>query len=246
MGACVLILGGTGEALELAAALEAEGISTLTSFAGVTRNPRLPCSAVRHGGFGGAEGLTRFLEAERIAAIADATHPFAARMSWNAQAAAEATATPLFRLERPAWKPERSDRWTNCASAEEAARALPKGARALLTIGSKDISFFLVRKDIAGVARMIEALEQQFPPQWQVILERPPFTVEAEMQLITHHAITHLVTKNAGGAATFAKIAAARALSLPVVMIARPAKPDTARFPTVKELIPAVRRVILP
>ncbi len=226
----VLILGGTGEALELAAGLEAEGIATLTSLAGVTRNPRLPESAVRLGGFGGAEGLTRFLRDERFAAIADATHPFAARMSWNAHAAAAATGTPLFRLERPAWNAEPADRWMNCVSSEDAARALPAGARVMLTIGSKEVSHFLAREDVTGIARMIEAPPIPFPDHWQMILERPPFSLESELQLITHHAITHLVTKNAGGAATFAKVAAARALSLPVLMIERPAKPRLPAF----------------
>jgi precorrin-6A/cobalt-precorrin-6A reductase len=246
MAGRVLILGGTGEALELAAGLEAEGIATLTSLAGVTRSPRLPGSTVRLGGFGGAEGLTRFLEDERFAAIADATHPFAARMSWNARAAAAAAGTPLFRLERPAWNAEPEDQWTSCASSQEAARALPRGARVLLTIGSKEVSHFVARQDVTGLARMIEEPAIPFPPRWRAILERPPFSLKSELQLITHHAITHLVTKNAGGAATFAKVAAARALSLPVLMIERPIKPEASCFPTVAELIPAVRRAVLP
>jgi precorrin-6A/cobalt-precorrin-6A reductase len=41
------------------------------------------------------------------------------------------------------------------------------------------------------------------------------------------------VTKNAGGGATAAKLAAARALGLPVVMVERPHKPEARLVATV-------------
>src|SRR6185369_15683930 len=100
----VLILGGTQEAFRLAEHLaDAAGIEIISSLAGRTREPRIPKGDVRTGGFGGAEGLTRYLREQRITHLVNATHPFAERISANAIAAAEAAGIPLMRLLRPAW-----------------------------------------------------------------------------------------------------------------------------------------------
>jgi precorrin-6A/cobalt-precorrin-6A reductase len=45
------------------------------------------------------------------------------------------------------------------------------------------------------------------------------------MALMQDHGITHIIAKNAGGQGASAKLEAARALGLPVVMIARPDAP---------------------
>ena len=245
-GRRILILGGTRDARDLAAALIAEGYDTITSLAGVTENPVLPPGPLRRGGFGGAEGLARFIREEAISVVADATHPFAAQMSRHAHKACSMTRRPLLRLERPAWEPEPDDNWLNVHSATEAAAALSSGARALVTIGRKEIGAFMERADISGIARMIEPPSSELSPNWTLVLERPPFTIQSESALITHHAITHLVTKNAGGVDTYAKLAAAREARLAVVMIARPEKPDVPAFSSVKDFIRGAQRELLP
>ena len=242
----ILILGGTRDARELAAALIAEGRDVITSLAGVTENPVLPLGDVRRGGFGGVEGLVRYLRDNAIAAIADATHPFAAQMSAQAAAAARQARIPILRLERPQWQPQDGDRWIMVQTAAEAVAALPAAARVLLTTGRKELETFLARSDVSGIARMIERPGRELPDSWTLLLDRPPYSVEGEAELITRHAITHVVTKNAGGDDTSAKLTAARLLQQPVVMIARPPKPEVPVFPAVKEFIPSLRRVLLP
>lgn len=222
----ILILGGTGDARRLAERLVAEGSRVVTSLAGVTAEPVLPPGEVRRGGFGGVEGLAAYLRAQGIGAVIDATHPFAMQMSIHAYTACRMCHVPLYRLERPAWKRGPGDDWTEVASAGAAAQALPAAARALVTIGRKEIRPFFAQTDVEGIARMIEPPAEPAPPGWQVLLQRPPFDVPSEIKLMQSHGITHLVTKNAGGGETEAKLSAARQLAIPVIMIARPAKPE--------------------
>lgn len=245
-GERILILGGTRDARQIAAALIADGFSVITSLAGVTENPVLPPGEVRRGGFGGVAGLAGYLKEQRIALVVDATHPFAAQMSAQAHAACALCQVPLLRFERPAWTPSEGDLWSEVKTIAEAVQLLPAGARALVTIGRKEIAPFFQRADISGIARMIEPPPEDAPSGWSIVLERPPFTAESETALMTGNRITHLVTKNAGGASTEAKLGVARQLRVPVVMIARPEKPQAAGFATEEALLDAVRRVLSP
>jgi precorrin-6A/cobalt-precorrin-6A reductase len=158
----------------------------------------------------------------------DATHPFAAAISHHARDAAEGCGLPLVRLERPAWQAEVDDRWIDVPDVEAAVAVIPPQARILLTIGRKGVMPFLGRTDISGIARMIEPIDKNVTANWRILLERPPFHVEKELCLLKDHSVTHLVTKNSGGEETRAKLVAARMNGIPVVMIARPAKPEVA------------------
>jgi len=184
----------------------------------------------RRGGFGGVSGLQSYLDNEGIALVIDATHPFAAQMSRQAFEACQRCGVLLLRFERKPWEPNAEDDWTVVGSAAEAAAALPPGARVLLTTGRKDLEFFFARPDLSGIARMIEEPPMQPPSGWRVLRERPPFTVAGEAALMSENAISHLVTKNAGGSATEAKLEAAREGRIPVLMIARPVKPEVPNF----------------
>lgn len=242
----ILILGGTRDARQIAEALLGEGYAVISSLAGVTETPVLPPGEVRRGGFGGIAGLADYLASESIALVVDATHPFAAQMSAHAHAACALKEVPLLRFERPAWDAVAGDRWMEAKDIEGAVSLLPAGARAFVTIGRKEIAPFFARADLSGVARMIEAPALAVPPGWEVRLERPPFTVESEARLMADLGITHLVTKNAGGASTDAKLVAARQLNLPVIMVGRPAKPENLAFSSQSDLAAAVRRVLCP
>jgi precorrin-6A/cobalt-precorrin-6A reductase len=232
----VLILGGTQEARMLANRLVHIGMDVTSSFAGVTENPALPEGKIRSGGFGGVEGLRQYLANEQIDILVDATHPFAAVMSAHAAEAAP----HVLRLERGPWSPLPQDRWIDVAGNEAALAALPMDARVMLTIGRNDVAVFVSRSDLSGVARMIEFPSDGLPKNWRLILERPPFSVADELALMKQHSITHLVTKNAGGRETAAKLEAARDLALTVVMIARPQKPDVDIYPTVDAIAAAI------
>jgi precorrin-6A/cobalt-precorrin-6A reductase len=222
----VLILGGTAESRKLAEMLDGAGYAPVTSLAGVTSRPGITRGETRIGGFGGAEGLARYLAAERFSSVVDATHPFAVVISHHAAAAAQICGLPLVRLERPAWTPEPGDRWFGVRDIAAAAAAIPAGANILLTIGRKEVRPFLNRSDISGIARMIEPMDTEVTGNWRILLERPPFHVEKELCLMRDHAITHLVTKNSGGEETRAKLVAARMKGIEVIMVARPAKPQ--------------------
>lgn len=222
----MLILGGTAEARELAARLAVNGAGrVVTSLAGVTRAPADIAGEVRTGRFGGVGGLMQYLEDESIGLVADATHPFAARMSHQAARAAERAGIPYFRLERPQWTPGDGDNWRMVPDMPEAAAAIPAGITVLLTAGRQEVAPFFARGDVRIVARMIEPPDA-VPTNVHVVLARPPFTVDEETALFREHGIAMLVTKNSGGETTRAKLDAARALKLPVIMVERPAKPD--------------------
>lgn len=223
----VLLLAGTREARLLAERLAGDPrLAVTASLAGVTRHPAPLAVATRSGGFGGAGGLARFIAAERIDAVVDATHPFAAQMSANAAAASAAAGVPLLRLQRPQWRPGPGDTWIPARDAAEAARLIPAGARCLLTVGRKDLGAFAARTDVHFVMRMIEQPGAGAPvPAGDIIRDRPGSSAGQEERLLRDHAITVLVAKNSGGADGDAKLAAARQLALPVVMIARPGQP---------------------
>ena len=239
-GKRVLILGGTSDARILAAELLAAGYEPVSSLAGVTKAPVLPAGDVRVGGFGGEEGLYTYLNGGNFAAVADATHPFAAQISQHGFTAAKRAGVPYLRLERQAWVPSSGDTWTPVADIRAAAACLPAGARIMLTIGRKEIAPFLARNDLSGVVRMIERPALALPAPWQLILARPPFNLEDETKLMITHGITHLVTKNAGGPQTEAKLLAARALGVPAIMIERPAKPKAPTFASAAALAGAL------
>ena len=222
-----MILGGTGEARVLAGLLAREkGVKAITSLAGRTSAPEPPAGEWRSGGFGGAQGLAGYLASEAIDLVADATHPFAATMSRNAAKACRQAGIAYVRLERPAWRRARGERWQRVETVAQAAAAIPAGARALVTIGRQDLAAFYSRTDTSILARMIEPPDDPPPPPHiDVLLARPPFGLDAELALFQEHGINVLVCKNSGGDATRAKLAAARSLRLPVIMIERPENP---------------------
>lgn len=218
----ILILGGTADARALANRLVAEGHRVITSLAGRTAQPVLPEGEVRTGGFGGWEGLARYLTETGIARIVDATHPFARRISENAIRASVATGIPLQQLVRQEWMRLPEDRWREVDSLEAAASALPSGAVVFLALGRQYLQAFEARNDCRFVIRMVDEPENPLPfTDYAIVLGRPASDPDTEANLFTAHAITHLVCRNSGGAAGYAKIVAARALRLPVIMIGR-------------------------
>ena len=222
-GGRILVLGGTADARALASLLHAAGAVFISSLAGRTAAPLMPEGEVRIGGFGGVAGLRDYVRAEGIGVIADCTHPFAAMISANAYAAAGETGARYVRLERPAWEPVAGDKWLRVPCIGAAADALLPGSRVLLTTGVKDLPAFFSRPDIGGVARMIGEPSVAVPPDWRLVQERPPFSVDAELALMRDEKISVLVTKNAGGIAR-QKLDAARELGVQVVMVSRPVK----------------------
>jgi precorrin-6A/cobalt-precorrin-6A reductase len=231
----VLILGGTAEARELAQALA--DVRVISSLAGRVARPRLPAGEVRIGGFGGPEALARWLAEHAIAAVVDATHPFAERISASAAQASASAEIPLLRLERPGWQAGAGDRWHWVGDLPQAAAALHRigAARVLLTTGRQGLAAFAGDGDRWFLIRCVDPPEVALPPRHELLLDRGPYTQEGELALIDAHRIDAVVTKDSGGALTEAKLHAARARGLPVVVVRRPPRPDVPTVRTVAE-----------
>lgn len=235
----VLILAGTAEARALSHRLDARpDVEVVVSLAGRTAAAADHGGTVRVGGFHGIDGLEHHLVHEKVDAVVDATHPFAATMSAHAARAAARARVPHLRFERPPWHARSGDRWTEVADVGQAARALPTigATRVLLTIGRTGLDAFADIGAAHLVVRSIEPVDQQPFAGAVFVQARGPFTVADELALLEHHDIDTVVMKNSGG--DDAKLAAARQLDLAVVMIRRPPSPGG---PTVDDLDDVVR-----
>ncbi len=243
----VLLLGGTTEAVELARMLSKRvDVAVVSSLAGRVSHPRLPEGIVRVGGFGGDAGLAAYLRDEAIDVVVDATHPYAARISQNAALACGSSAVPLIAFERQRWEMQAADRWHLVPDMRAAASMVDReGSRVFLTIGRQELGAFCGCEKAWFLVRAIDAPTSCMPPRMSLILNRGPYALEDELRLLRDFSINLVVTKNSGGAATRAKIEAARILRIPVVMIACPAKHTGITFTTISEVIDQVTQLTL-
>jgi precorrin-6A/cobalt-precorrin-6A reductase len=233
----VLVLGGTTEARQLAALLADNACFQATlSLAGRTRDPAPQPLPTRIGGFGGAEGLADHLRAEGIQAVIDATHPFADQISANAEAACAAAGVPLAVLTRRPWTAEEGDDWRlapSMAAAAEMLAGLPDTV--FLTVGRQELEPFLAL-DRRFLVRAVDPPDA-LPAAAVLVLDRGPYTLDGEIDLMRAHGVGTLITKNSGGDATAAKLMAARALRLPVVMVDRPPAGTAPRLYTAPDAV---------
>lgn len=239
----VLVLGGTGEARALAVRLVERGDDVVSSLAGRVSAPALPVGEVRVGGFGGVPGLVEHLLAHRYAAVVDATHPFAARITGNAVAACAQLGLPLVRLQRPGWSRHplaHRFTWVDDVGAARVA-AEGAGARPFLTTGRQQLGAFAAWDDRYVLARVVDPPDWDVPASWEVLRSRGPYGYAAERALLASRRIDVLVTKDSGGDLTDAKLAAAGDLGVPVVVVRRPAAPEGVRLvETVDQAVAAV------
>jgi precorrin-6A/cobalt-precorrin-6A reductase len=226
----LLILGGTTDGSALAAACAARGVAAILSYAGRTAAPMAQPVPVRVGGFGGVDGLAHYLAAERITHLVDATHPFAAQMSGNAVRAARIVGVPLMALTRPAWRPVAGDRWRHVLDIAGAVATLSGPRRhVFLALGRMHVADFVAQPQHRYLLRFVDPPPVPPPlPDHALVIDRGPFTLAGDRALMTAHGIDLIVAKNAGGGGASAKLDAARALGLPVLLIDRPALPDRA------------------
>jgi precorrin-6A/cobalt-precorrin-6A reductase len=235
----VLILGGTGEARELAAVLAARpGWEVISALAGRVADPATPAGAVRVGGFGGVAGLTDWLQANDIEVVVDATHPFAARITEHAVAAAGRLHIPLLLLRRPGWVEGPEDRWHRVPDATAAAALLSAlGERIFLATGRGDLPVFARLDRLWFLLRAVDPPPPPLPARCAVLLARGPFPLDGERELLRRHRIDVVVSRDSGGAGSAAKLVAARELGLPVVLLDRPAPPDVPLVGSVEEAL---------
>jgi precorrin-6A/cobalt-precorrin-6A reductase len=227
----VLILGGTGEARALALGLaERPATSFESSLAGRVTDPALPVGEVRIGGFGGSDGLAQHLLSGGFDAVIDATHPFAATITSNAVKACATTGRPLVVLRRPGWEQGPDDDWAWTRDIEEAAALVAASGPGveLQTTGRRDLAAFAADSGHHYVVRTVDRPAGPTPARMTLLLDRGPYLIEGERALMRSHHVRRLVTKDSGGAMTAAKLAAARELALPVIVVRRPALPQGA------------------
>lgn len=235
----LLILGGTTEATALANLMAERGLQGTVSFAGRVNRPRRQPLPQRVGGFGGVAGLTRYILDHGITHLVDATHPFAAQMSRNAVHSAAEAGIPMLALTRPAWQAQPGDNWTQLPDIPAAVRALDgPGRRVMLAVGRMHLDDFAPNPQHTFLLRLVDPPKTPPPfPQYNVVVDRGPFTVDGDRALMEQHGIELIVSKNAGGSGASAKLEAARALNLPVLMIDRPALPDRREVATPQEVL---------
>ena len=242
----VLILGGTSEASELATHLAARSdVTVISSLAGRVSRPRLPAGIVRVGGFGGVAGLISYLVDEKIAVVIDATHPFASKISGNAELACNTLSLPLIALERPPWEPSAHDCWCTVPDAQAAAsRVNYQRNRVFLSIGRQELGAFSNCENAWFLVRAIDAPSETLPANSKLILKRGPFHLNDELQMLRSESISLIVSKNSGGTATYSKIEAARTLRIPVVMIDRPRKHNVPTVPQSDDVLQKLAQLL--
>jgi precorrin-6A/cobalt-precorrin-6A reductase len=236
----VLILGGTTEARSLAERLvKRADLEVVVSLAGRTMSPAPQPVPVRSGGFGGAAGLADFLTERRIDAMIDATHPYANVISANASAAARTSAVPFVALRRPPWLAVSGDRWAEAADVGEAVHMLGgRPRRVLVALGRSELAPFVKAPQHFYLFRSVDPVAPPLPlPHATYVTRRGPFSEADDCALLVDHAIDAVVAKNSGGAASYGKIAAARALGIAVIMVRRPPVPDAPAVETVEDAI---------
>lgn len=234
----ILLLAGTGEAKRIAWGLSDSGLSVVASLAGATRTPEPLPVPTRVGGFGGEAGFRAFLHDTNVTAVLDATHPFASRITDRSARVCADLGLPYLQVLRPPWTPQKNDKWQMIDTPAEAAAMIPSTATVFLATGRQTAGQFANLEGRRVLLRVIDPPTSVFPFEGgEFVIARPPFTQAREGELFDALGVTHLVVKNAGGEGGRSKLDAARALTLPVVMLNRPQMPDVPRAETVPDAI---------
>lgn len=230
----ILLLGGVTEALAIARTL---GPQHVYSLAGVGRVPTDLTCEVRVGGYGGAEGLARYIRDEGIDLLLDATHPYAAQISQNAALAAAASNIPCWALRRPAWVAQPDDDWREVADWSELIEALAPFQRPLFTLGREPLEHLHeIPPEQFWTLRALDAYPGT--ARCDVIGARGPFLIDDERKLFAQRRIDVLISKNSGSSATEPKLQVARERGVPVLILKRPTLAQVDReFSTVEDLL---------
>lgn len=234
----ILLLAGTGEARRIARALATCGLEAVASLAGATRQPEPLALPTRIGGFGGEAGFRAYLADEGITAVLDATHPFAQRITERAARICAELGLAYLQVLRPAWERRSGEHWTEISTPAQAGAHIAKGATVFLATGRQSLAQFSGLEGRRVLLRVIDPPIEPFPFEGgEYVIGRPPFSVAREKALFEALQVDWLVVKNSGGEGGRAKLDAARALGIAVMVIARPALPDAPRVGSVGQAV---------
>ncbi len=241
----LLLLAGTAEARDIARALSKMPVNATASLAGATRQPADLAVPTRHGGFGGGQAFRQYLIDNKIAAVLDATHPFAADITRRTAKVCSALKVSYAQVLRPEWKPQNGDDWTFFDLEKEVAGFVPFDATIFLGTGPGSLPGFKNLEGRKVICRRIDPAAQPFPFSGGTFLVgRPPFSVEDEISLFQELGVDWLVVKNSGGDASRSKLDAARHLGIRVALQNRPEMPEATRISTVAAALGWVRNLI--
>lgn len=222
----ILLLAGTAEARVIAKRLRDAGRPVIAALAGSVRKPKELGVATRVGGFGGEAGFVAFLDVEKITAVIDATHPYAARISRRTAQVCDVRGLPYLRLDRPGWTAGPGDDWHWVDYMGQAAGVIPFGATVFMATGRQSLA------DAGALAtgrtlwlRVVDPPEIPFPHAGGFVQGQPPFSAASDTALFQKLGVKWIIAKDSGGAENRGKLDAARDLGLPVVMIRRPFVP---------------------
>lgn len=229
----ILLLGGVSEALAIARRL---GPDHIYSLAGLGKVPVDLACQVRVGGYGGAEGLARFIAEQGIDLLLDATHPYAAQISANAAAASALAGIPCWALRRTGWRAGPGDDWREVADWNELIAALEGFRRPFFTLGREPLEHLHeIPPQQHWTVRCLQ--HQPAGERYEVIGARGPFDLDGERQLFARLGSDVLISKNSGSQSTEPKLQVARELGVPVLILKRPDLPPVTReFASVEDL----------
>lgn len=230
----LLLLAGSGEARDVAADLADRPDWQVTAsllFPERTTGP-LPVPT-RLGRFGGEDGLMKYLVAEQVDAVLDATHPFAYQISAHAARVCARLALPCAQVLRPPWVPGPHDNWTEVRDEAAVAAFIRPEQRVFTTTGRATLDRLVSQSPARFFVRQLETRDDHPYPNVRYVTGLGPFSVSQERDTLRDLKIDVLVCKNSGGAPSYTKLEAARQLGLPVILIARPPQPDVPNLESV-------------
>lgn len=219
----VAILGGSGEAREIARRLAGHARLWLPSRDRVT----------------GEAPSTEFESwALDAACILIAPHPCDTASLSLGRRVATRVGLPSLTVMRPAWRAGRHDRWVFARTVSDAVTQIPSGARVLVTLGRSVMPEMSAFRHAHAFVRQLNRHDQAFPLRHgRYLFDAPPFTVASEVTLMRKYRIDAVLTRNAGGSGGWPKVAAARVLGIPVYMIQREANAGGRTVQTVNEAV---------
>lgn len=232
----ILVLGGTREGREIAAALAGENhevIITVVSGYGAEMIPAGSRIEVLVGRLD-ADELKGLISGRDISLIVDATHPYASVITETAWNTAKLSGIPYIRYERPAALIDHGGSLLHrVESYQKAAElAVSLGDTIFLTIGSKNLAPFIkmarenARRVVARVLPDPQVLTECLAAGLgspNIVAVQGPFSYEMNLAMFSEYKAGVLVTKDSGHTGgTDTKVKAAAQLGIPVIVIERP------------------------
>ncbi len=230
----IFLIAGTQDGRKLAEILLNHGFEVTASVVSDYGRKLLePCAGIKINDKPLDKGeLEKILRQENFNFLVDASHPYAKNVSANAISAAQEAQIFYIRYERAEINFGYEKIFPVDSYEEAAVKAAQLGKNIYLTTGSRNLKIFVespALKDcfltvrILPTAEVLAQCETLGLSPKQIVAMQGPFSTELNIELFKHAGAEVVVTKNSGqigGADT--KLAAAKILNLPVVMINRP------------------------